>query len=96
WCREGPWRQSHSRVRAHQAPIADSEQLSAEDLRTEQVMLGIRLAEGMSAHTFDGSLLDRLVARELIDQSAREAGRVQLTLAGRLLADAVVRELLPS
>ncbi|MDP2289480.1 MAG: radical SAM family heme chaperone HemW [Actinomycetota bacterium] len=84
------------RVRAHQAPIADSEQLSAEDLRTEQVMLGIRLAEGMSAHTFDGSLLDRLVARELIDQSAREAGRVQLTLAGRLLADAVVRELLPS
>lgn len=84
------------RVRAHQAPIADSEQLSAEDLRTEQVMLGIRLAEGMPAQTFDGSLLDRLVARELIDQSAREAGRVQLTLAGRLLADAVVRELLPS
>lgn len=84
------------RVRAHEAPIADAEQLTPDDRRTEQVMLGVRLAEGMSAQSFDEALLDGLVSRGLIEQSARGDGRVQLTLAGRLLADAVVRELLPN
>ncbi len=82
------------RVRIHEAPIADDEVLTAEDLRTEQVMLGVRLAEGMPAQSFDDAALLDLVARGLLDPSAIVAGRVQLTLAGRLLADAVVRELL--
>jgi oxygen-independent coproporphyrinogen-3 oxidase len=35
------------------------------------------------------------VERELVEASALAAGRVVLTLRGRLLADAVVRDLLP-
>jgi oxygen-independent coproporphyrinogen-3 oxidase len=35
-----------------------------------------------------------LIARGLVDGSAAVRGRIELTLRGRLLADAVVRELL--
>jgi len=84
------------RVRMHEAPIADDEVLTSEDLRTEQVMLGVRLAEGMSADSFGSVVLERLASRGLIDEAANGAGQVLLTLQGRLLADAVVRELLAS
>ncbi|MDO8731990.1 MAG: radical SAM family heme chaperone HemW [Actinomycetota bacterium] len=84
------------RIRLHESPSADSELLTDVNLRTEQVMLGVRLAEGISADSFDSTVLDGLASRGLIAESARNDGRVQLTLAGRLLADAVVRELLPN
>jgi oxygen-independent coproporphyrinogen-3 oxidase len=37
----------------------------------------------------------RLAADGLLDVAAAEAGRAVLTLRGRLLADAVVRDLVP-
>ncbi len=83
------------RIRLHESPSADAEALTEEELRTEEVLLGVRLSEGMPAESFDGAVLAELAERGLIAQSARTEGRVQLTLAGRLLADAVVRELLP-
>ena len=67
--------------------------MTADDRRLEQVLLEIRLAEGMP--------LDRLSARgrgRVGDLGVRGLvtvadDRLKLTLTGRLLADAVVREL---
>ena len=61
------------------------------------MLLGTRLVSG---HPLDdvhepGRVAARaLAARGLLDGSALAAGRVVLTLQGRLLADAVVRDLL--
>ena len=82
------------RIGLHESPSADSELLTEVDVRTEQVMLGLRLSQGMPVESFDVPALAALAERGLIRDPS--IGRVQLTLAGRLLADAVVRELLPS
>ena len=82
------------RIRLHESPSAGSEVLTEIDLRTEQVMLGLRLAEGMPPDSFDSTVLMSLADRGLIELPSHQ--RVQLTLSGRLLADAVVRELLPA
>ena len=82
------------RIGLLESPSADSELLTEVDVRTEQVMLGLRLSQGMPVESFDVPALAALAERGLIRDPS--IGRVQLTLAGRLLADAVVRELLPS
>ena len=82
------------RIRLHESPSAGSEVLTEIDLRTEHVMLGLRLAEGMPPDSFDSTVLMSLADRGLIELPSHQ--RVQLTLSGRLLADAVVRELLPA
>ncbi len=64
--------------------------------RMEEIMLRARLAEGLPlALLADAALADseRMVADSLIDPSAHAAGRLVLTLRGRLLADAVIRDL---
>jgi len=55
--------------------------------------LGIRLADGVSAETLDRDRAEILVSRGLFDAGAWAHGRAVLTLQGRLLADAVVRDL---
>ena len=70
------------------------EVLTDDQRRVEQVLLEIRLADGLSESSLLPSELDRvgdLVARDLI---VRTGGHLVLTLQGRLLADAVVRDLL--
>jgi oxygen-independent coproporphyrinogen-3 oxidase len=78
------------------SPAHAREVLTEQDRRLERVLLGVRLVEG---HPLD-DLRDagRLAARELVktgllDAPAYDAGRAALTLRGRLLADAVVRDL---
>ena len=85
---------SIDRTNSAESPSAGSEVLTEIDLRTEQVMLGLRLAEGMPPDSFDSTVLMSLADRGLIELPSHQ--RVQLTLSGRLLADAVVRELLPA
>lgn len=80
-----------------ESPEADREVLTAEQVQTEAVMLGVRLAEGMPVSAIPASAritAAALVGRGLLDGEALLAGRVRLTDSGRLLADAVVRELL--
>ncbi len=79
------------------SPAQAREVLDDGQRRTERVLLGIRLREG---HPLD-DLSDRgraaahdAVATGLLDRAAHENGRAALTLRGRLLADAVVRDLL--
>jgi oxygen-independent coproporphyrinogen-3 oxidase len=79
------------------SPAYAREVLTEEERRFERVLLGTRLVDGHPLDDLheDGRVSARaLVGRGLLDGSALAAGRVVLTLQGRLLADAVVRDLL--
>jgi oxygen-independent coproporphyrinogen-3 oxidase len=59
-------------------------------------MLRVRLAEGLPLSLLTATATaqtERMVDDHLIDRSALAAGRLVLTLRGRLLADAVIRDL---
>jgi putative oxygen-independent coproporphyrinogen III oxidase len=79
------------------SPGLAREVLDAEAEHTEQVLLGIRLAEGLPLAVLDDgerSRLDVLATDGLVELDAPTTGRARLTLRGRLLADHVVRTLL--
>lgn len=85
------------RVLAGHSPAAGRETLDDATRETERVLLLTRIREGIPVATL--STLGRrevagLIADKLIDARAAIAGTVELTLTGRLLADAVVRRLL--
>jgi putative oxygen-independent coproporphyrinogen III oxidase len=85
-----------ARLAAGQSPAQAREVLTAAERRMEEIMLRVRLAEGapLSVLTSDALLsAERPVAAALLDPSAYAAGRLVLTRQGRLLADAVIREL---
>jgi oxygen-independent coproporphyrinogen-3 oxidase len=84
------------RLAAGQSPVADREVLAAADRALETVMLGLRLRDGLplSALSDAGRLRAAdAVARGLLEPGAHAGGRAVLTDRGRLLADAVVRDL---
>ena len=95
------WNVKHPRryaalLEGGRSPAAGREILSPAEAQLERVMLGVRLRDGLDL----GALDDRgrhavagLVARGLLDGVAAVHGRATLTRRGRLLADAVVREL---
>lgn len=75
------------------APIAGFEELDADVRRIESTMLGLRLREGIPRDLISDDrrcAIDDLVSRGWV---TLDDARVQLTDAGRLLADRVVREL---
>jgi putative oxygen-independent coproporphyrinogen III oxidase len=85
-----------ARLAQGQSPAAARERLTAAEQRMEEIMLRTRLAEGLPLSLLTATALEeaeRLVADELIDKSAHAAGRLVLTLKGRLLADAVIRDI---
>jgi oxygen-independent coproporphyrinogen-3 oxidase len=87
-----------ARLAAGASPGLGREVLSDTDRHVEDVMLRVRLAEGLPVATLDeaGSAgAARALAGGLLDRAAYDSGRVVLTLRGRLLADAVIRDLLP-
>ncbi|WP_067497186.1 radical SAM family heme chaperone HemW [Actinoplanes sp. TFC3] len=75
------------------SPGLAREVLTAEDRRVENVMLRVRLAEGLPLSAADPVGVEKAMANGLLDPAAYERGRAVLTLGGRLLADAVVRDL---
>jgi putative oxygen-independent coproporphyrinogen III oxidase len=84
------------RLNEGKSPAAARERLTVAERRMEEIMLRARLAEGLPlALLADAALADseRMVADSLIDPSAHAAGRLVLTPRGRLLADAVIRDL---
>jgi oxygen-independent coproporphyrinogen-3 oxidase len=64
--------------------------------RTERIMLGLRLDEGLPSTDEGGPMLDPDAVRSLVEDGLIEADgtRVRLTDRGRLLADHVIRRLL--
>ena len=80
------------------SPAHGRETLDAETRRVEQVLLELRLRDGLAVDVLDEAgraALPAQVEDGLVEPEALERGRVALTLRGRLLADAVVRALLP-
>jgi oxygen-independent coproporphyrinogen-3 oxidase len=85
-----------TRLAAGRSPAAARERLTAAERRMEEIMLRARLAEGLPLSLLTGTALadsERMVDDRLLDRSAYAAGRLVLTLRGRLLADAVIRDL---
>lgn len=74
-------------------PAHAREVLDEEDRRIERIMLELRLAQGCPAGLLDDKAVRRAVDGGLIEPAPYEEGRVVLTLRGRLLGDAVVRDL---
>ncbi|WP_091077706.1 radical SAM family heme chaperone HemW [Micromonospora nigra] len=80
------------------SPGLAREVLTPDEAYTEDVMLRLRLADGLPLAALDDAgraAAARAVADGLLAAPAHAAGRAVLTLRGRLLADAVVRDLLP-
>ena len=80
---------------AGRSPAAGREVLSPGERHTEQVMLGLRLADGLLLNVLDApgrAAAARAATDGLL--TATPARRLVLTPRGRLLADAVVRDLL--
>ncbi len=83
------------RLAVELSPAHAGETLDAESRRTERVLLEVRLREGMPLDVLDHvgrTAVPDLVERALINL---HGDRLVLTQQGRLLADAVVRSLLP-
>ena len=78
------------------SPAQAREQLSDEDRRVERVLLEVRLREGLPLDVLlpaGRAAAQGFVSSGLLEPAAYDAGRAVLTLRGRLLADAVVRDL---
>ena len=90
------------RTLAAESAVGEVESLSPEDRARELLVLGLRQTDGIDSADFAqrsgvevralaGEALDRLLKQGLLEEAA---GRIQLTLEGRFLADSVAGELL--
>jgi oxygen-independent coproporphyrinogen-3 oxidase len=85
-----------ARLTAGQSPAQAREVLTAGERRMEEIMLRTRLADGAPLSVLTATALvsaERSVASSLLESSSFAAGRLVLTRRGRLLADAVARDL---
>lgn len=76
------------------APVAGFERLDSHDRHVEDVLLRIRLNSGLPLAMLTGSEQQRAADAVAEGLLVRDGGRLTLTGRGRLLADAVVRDLL--
>ncbi|MFF2276124.1 radical SAM family heme chaperone HemW [Agromyces sp. NPDC058126] len=87
------------RIAAGVSPAVGREVLDAPTRETERVLLRARIREGLeisTLHTGGRHAVAALIADGLVDAKAALSGVLTLTRRGRLLADAVVRQLLES
>ena len=85
------------RIGEGSSPAHAREVLDEETRRVERVLLETRLRDGLPVDVLDAdgrAAVPDQVARGLVETDAAAQGRVVLTTRGRLLADAVVRDLL--
>lgn len=86
------------RIRAGVSPAQAREVLDAATRGQEDVLLRIRLADGLPTSTLQAEgrhAVAGLIADGLVEPAAAIHGTLVLTVRGRLLADAVVRRILP-
>jgi oxygen-independent coproporphyrinogen-3 oxidase len=85
-----------ARLHAGRSPAQGREVLGDRSRRLERLLLGLRLREGLALGELSAGGRDaasRAVGYGLLERRAHGEGRAVLTLRGRLLADAVVRDL---
>ena len=85
-----------ARLSSGESPAQAREILKAEDRRVEHVLLRVRLREGLPLESLTAAgrkVAARAVTDGLAEPTAYDGGRLVLTLRGRLLADALVRDL---
>jgi len=95
------WNRKHPAAYARALSVGDSPAQGSELLddaarRVESIMLGIRLRDGVALEALSErgrARAGEAVTYGLLDRAAYAGGRAALTLRGRLLADAVVRDL---
>ena len=78
-------------------PMHDQELLTRDEARSEEIMLQIRLAKGLSLSALSESeakSLPTFLAEGYLLPNAWENGQVVLSKTGRLMADRIVREIL--
>ncbi len=80
-----------ARIAAGESPSMDGETLDPDTRLLERVLLEVRLRDGLPTDLVDSGRADEVVGRGL---AVRDQDRLVLTRPGRLLADAVVRDLL--
>ncbi|MCW2786233.1 MAG: coproporphyrinogen oxidase [Marmoricola sp.] len=80
-----------ARLDADSSPALARELLDQDTRRVERVLLEVRLRDGLPLDLVDRTRVDRVVGDDL---ATVEGDRLVLTRRGRLLADAVVRDLL--
>ena len=99
------WNQKHpasyvAPLAKGESPALGRETLTPETQLEEQVLLQIRLREGLAVQilkdlgVYEAKVVAGLIADELIEPGAAIRGQIVLTLKGRLLADSVVRSLI--
>ncbi|MCG7308658.1 radical SAM family heme chaperone HemW [Brachybacterium sp. ACRRE] len=79
-------------------PVQESEQLTEQDRLLERIMLELRIADGLPVEEVPAQTRGMLAVhrdRGHLDPHALAEGRAVLTREGRLLADAVIRDLVP-
>ena len=79
---------------ANESPIADSEILTLEQLRDEEMMLSIRMRNGLDAQSLSTDQLRKISEYRATGHVEIADNRVTLTATGRLIADRIVREAL--
>mgnify|MGYP000521738516 FL=1 len=78
---------------AGESPILDSEQLTAEQIKDEAILLGIRMRDGLKIQLLEPHQLEVLAIYRENGFVQLHDDRVLLTPAGRLIADRIVREI---
>jgi oxygen-independent coproporphyrinogen-3 oxidase len=84
------------RMAAGESPVQDAELVDDDARALETVMLGLRLRDGLPLTALSEvgrARAAEAVERGLLEPAAHESGRAVLTDRGRLLADALVRDL---
>jgi len=100
WWNERKIKPYEARIDLGERPVAGSEELNAEDLALEALMLGVRTVEGIDLERFrerygidllerNASLVERLGKEGLLQV---EAGRLSPTLEGFAIADSLARD----
>jgi len=78
---------------AGESPILDGEQLTAEQIKDEAILLGIRMRDGLKIELLEPHQLEVLANYRENGFVQLHDDRVLLTPAGRLIADRIVREI---
>ncbi|MDR1711162.1 MAG: radical SAM family heme chaperone HemW [Propionibacteriaceae bacterium] len=92
------WNLRHPRdyaqaLEAGRSPAQAREELTPEQTHLERVMLGLRLAEGLAMGELTPAERKRVPELKKHGFAVVDADRLRLTLSGRLLADAIARDL---